>query len=71
MIAIGAQRFAEFHAGAHATDEHFRTAPLEANLPVLLALLGVWHRDLCGCASRKLAFHAFRFIRFLVTAWMR
>jgi glucose-6-phosphate isomerase len=52
MIAIGAQRFAEFHAGAHAMDEHFRTAPLERNLPALLAMIGVWHRDICGYASR-------------------
>jgi glucose-6-phosphate isomerase len=52
MIAIGAQDFGEFLDGAHALDEHFRTAPFEANLPVLLGLLGVWHRNVCGYGSR-------------------
>ncbi|MGC2856154.1 glucose-6-phosphate isomerase [Novispirillum sp. DQ9] len=44
-IAIGFERFEEMLAGAHAMDEHFRTAPLEANMPVILALLGVWYAD--------------------------
>jgi glucose-6-phosphate isomerase len=52
MLAIGPERFAEFLAGAHAMDEHFRTAPLAGNLPVLLALVGIWHRNACGHASR-------------------
>ena len=50
VIAIGAQGFRELLAGAHAMDEHFRTAPLENNLPVLLGLLAVWNRN--GLASR-------------------
>lgn len=45
-IAIGADRFREFLSGARAMDEHFRTAPLEGNLPVLLALVGIWRRNL-------------------------
>jgi glucose-6-phosphate isomerase len=52
MIAIGAQDFADFLDGAHGMDEHFRTAPLDRNLPVLLGLLGVWHRNVCGYGSR-------------------
>jgi glucose-6-phosphate isomerase len=44
-LAIGMERFGELLAGARAMDEHFRTAPLESNLPVILALLGVWYRD--------------------------
>jgi glucose-6-phosphate isomerase len=48
MIAIGADRFQEMLAGFHAMDEHFRTAPLSSNLPVLLALLGIWYRDFFG-----------------------
>jgi glucose-6-phosphate isomerase len=48
MIAIGAQRFHEMLAGFHAIDEHFRHTPFERNLPVILALLGVWYRDLHG-----------------------
>ena len=52
MIAIGAQDFGDFLDGAHALDEHFRAAPFESNLPVLLGLLGVWHRNICGYGSR-------------------
>ncbi len=45
MLAIGPKRFHELLAGARAMDEHFRTAPLLANLPVLLALTGVWNAN--------------------------
>ncbi len=48
MIAIGGDNFREMLAGFHAMDEHFRTAPFEQNLPVLLALLGVWYNDFFG-----------------------
>ncbi len=41
-MAIGMERFDRLLAGAHAMDEHFHTAPLEANMPALLGLLGVW-----------------------------
>jgi glucose-6-phosphate isomerase len=51
MIAIGPDNFAELLAGFHAMDEHFQTAPLEANLPVIMGLLAVWNRDFLGCAS--------------------
>ncbi len=50
-LAIGMARFESLLAGAHAMDEHFRTAPPEANLPVILALLGVWYVDFLGAAS--------------------
>ena len=50
-VALGTERFLEVLAGAHAMDEHFRTAPLARNLPVLLALLGVWYRDFHGAAT--------------------
>ena len=43
MIAIGPERFREMLAGFHAVDEHFRTAPFDSNLPVLLGLIGVWY----------------------------
>jgi glucose-6-phosphate isomerase len=43
MIAVGPARFREMLAGFRAMDEHFRTAPLERNLPVLMAMLGVWY----------------------------
>jgi glucose-6-phosphate isomerase len=45
MLAIGADRFGELLAGFHAIDEHFRTAPFERNLPVLMGLLAVWYAD--------------------------
>jgi glucose-6-phosphate isomerase len=45
MVAIGPDAFAEMLAGFHAMDVHFRTAPLDANLPVLLGLLTVWYAD--------------------------
>ena len=54
-IAIGAQGFKEFLAGAHAMDEHFRSAPLAQNLPVRLGLLDVWYRNFHGFASRSVA----------------
>ncbi|MEZ5116677.1 MAG: glucose-6-phosphate isomerase [Candidatus Nanopelagicales bacterium] len=51
MIAIGPDGFRDLLAGFHAMDEHFRTTPFEANLPVLMGLLSVWNRDLLGCAT--------------------
>jgi glucose-6-phosphate isomerase len=45
MLAIGPDRFRELLAGFHAIDEHFRTAPFERNLPVLMGLLAVWYTD--------------------------
>ncbi len=48
MIAIGPDRFREFLHGFHLVDEHFRTAPLAENAPVLLALLGVWYANGLG-----------------------
>lgn len=52
VIAIGPANFERFLDGAHAMDEHFRTAVPEHNLPMLLGLLGVWHRAVCGYATR-------------------
>ncbi|MBF6330554.1 glucose-6-phosphate isomerase [Nocardia transvalensis] len=52
MATIGKERFAEFLAGMHAVDEHFRTAPLAANAPVLLGMLGVWYSNFFGAESR-------------------
>jgi glucose-6-phosphate isomerase len=48
MIAIGPERFRAMLAGFHVIDEHFRTAPFERNLPVLLGLLTVWYTDFFG-----------------------
>jgi glucose-6-phosphate isomerase len=51
MLAIGPENFSELLGGFHAIDEHFRTAPLEENVPVLMALLAVWNRNFLGCES--------------------
>ncbi|MEM9798522.1 MAG: glucose-6-phosphate isomerase [Pseudomonadota bacterium] len=52
MLAIGPRNFDAFLAGGRAMDEHFRTAPLAENLPVLLALVGLWHHQVCGFPTR-------------------
>ncbi len=58
-IAIGGAGFRALLAGAHAMDEHFRSAPLHANLPVRLALLDLWYRNFHGFSSRCIApYHA-------------
>jgi glucose-6-phosphate isomerase len=51
MIAIGPERFGEMLAGFHDMDEHFCTAPLERNLPVLMGMLGLWYRDFFGAQT--------------------
>ncbi|HEY7123642.1 MAG TPA: glucose-6-phosphate isomerase [Ktedonobacterales bacterium] len=51
MIAIGPERFHEMLAGFHAMDEHFRTAPFEHNLPVLLGLIGIWYNNFFGAQT--------------------
>jgi glucose-6-phosphate isomerase len=53
-IAIGAASFRAFLDGARQMDEHFRTAPLERNLPVLLALIGIWRRNAMGWPTAAL-----------------
>ncbi|MFV0243792.1 MAG: glucose-6-phosphate isomerase [Qingshengfaniella sp.] len=52
MIAIGPDNFRRFLRGGAEMDAHFRTAPLRENLPVLLALVGIWHHQICGYPSR-------------------
>ena len=51
MCAIGVEGFDEFLAGGKEMDEHFRQAPLEKNVPVLMALLGVWNTNFLGAAT--------------------
>ncbi len=52
MLAIGPDRFDDFLAGGAAMDRHFRTAPFGQNMPVMLALVGIWHRQVCGYPTR-------------------
>ena len=51
LLMVGAERFFELLDGAHALDEHFRTAPLEKNLPVILGMLGVWYVNFWGAGA--------------------
>lgn len=52
MLAVGPHTFAEFLRGGHDMDRHFQSAPLDRNLPVMLALVGLWHNQGCGHATR-------------------
>lgn len=54
MLGIGPERFRELLAGFAAMDEHFRTAPLESNLPVILALIGIWNVNFLGAESEAI-----------------
>ena len=54
-LCVGYGYFSDFLAGAHALDEHFRTAPIEQNLPMILALVGFWNREFLGCPSVSIA----------------
>ncbi|MEM6467870.1 MAG: glucose-6-phosphate isomerase, partial [Pseudomonadota bacterium] len=52
MLAIGPAGFDAFLEGGHSMDRHFQEAPLEENMPVLLAAIGLWHRNICGYPTR-------------------
>ena len=67
-IAIGAEHFRAFLAGGHEMDRHFWEAAPERNLPLLMALLGIWNRNFLGCPTHLIAAYAsrlFHFARFL------
>ncbi len=51
MMAIGPEKFRSLLAGFHAMDEHFRTAPFDRNLPVIMGLLAVWYNDFFGAET--------------------
>jgi glucose-6-phosphate isomerase len=63
MLAIGPEDFGEVLAGGHAMDTHFREAPFPENLPVLLALVGIWHNQVCGHATRAVLPYDQRLLR--------
>jgi glucose-6-phosphate isomerase len=54
-LAVGMEQFRAFLAGGHAMDEHFRTAPLERNMPAILALVGYWYREFFHSTSVSIA----------------
>jgi len=53
-IVIGMDRFEELLAGGHDADEHFRTAPLTENIPVIMGLLGIWYHNFLGAESHAI-----------------
>ena len=57
-LALGMERFEELLDGAHAMDRHFRDTPLEENLPVTLALLGIWYINFLGAESHAIVPYA-------------
>ena len=63
-IAIGFDNFEEFLTGAWEMDTHFLTAPLERNMPVILGLLGIWHRNIMGYATQAILPYDQRLSRF-------
>ncbi|WP_234189114.1 glucose-6-phosphate isomerase [Shinella sp. NM-101] len=64
MIAIGKEDFAAFLAGGHAVDTHFRSAPVRENIPMLLGLIGYYHRNVLGYPSRAILPYDQRLSRF-------
>jgi glucose-6-phosphate isomerase len=63
-IAIGPEHFEDFLRGGHDVDVHFRNAPLSHNIPVLMGLIGVWHRNIWGFASQAVIPYDQRLARF-------
>ncbi|WP_026088296.1 glucose-6-phosphate isomerase [Bartonella rattaustraliani] len=64
MLAIGRCNFRQFLKGAQHMDQHFKTAPLHKNIPIRFALLGFWHRVICGYSSRAVIPYAQRLAHF-------
>ena len=54
LISIGSDHFKQFLMGAQTVDEHFTTCPVEKNIPILLGLIGIWHRSILGYASQAI-----------------
>lgn len=64
MIAIGKENFGAFLAGGHAIDNHFREAPIRQNIPMLLGLIGFYHRNVLNYPSRAILPYDQRLSRF-------
>jgi len=63
-LYVGMDRFEQFLAGAHAMDEHFRTAPLEQNMPVIMAMIGIWYVNFYAAESQGIMPYDHYFSRF-------
>ena len=64
MIAIGPSNFGEFLGGAYAADEHFLNASLSKNIPVIMALIGIWHRNVFGFSTQAVIPYDNRMLHF-------
>jgi glucose-6-phosphate isomerase len=64
MIAIGPERFREMLAGFRTMDEHFRTAPFDRNMPVIMGMLGIWYTDFFDAETRAVLPYSQRLHRF-------
>src|SRR5207237_8122824 len=53
-VVVGMDHFEQLLDGGHAMDEHFQTAPLERNLPVLLGMLGIWYSNFLGAQTQAI-----------------
>ncbi len=69
MLAVGPDRFGEFLGGAFSADEHFKDAPLSKNIPVIMAMLGIWYRNVWNFASHAAMPYDDRMVRF--PAWLQ
>ncbi|MFC4497313.1 glucose-6-phosphate isomerase [Streptomyces ovatisporus] len=69
MVAVGADHFNEMLAGFHLVDEHFRTAPIESNAPMLMGLLGVWYGNFFDAQSHAVLPYSHYFSQF--TAYLQ
>jgi glucose-6-phosphate isomerase len=69
MLDIGPERFTQLLTGAHDMDQHFKTAPMLRNLPILMGLLGVWNNNFLSCTTRYFAPYAQKLIH--MTAWLQ
>ncbi|GAA3958584.1 glucose-6-phosphate isomerase [Streptomyces marokkonensis] len=69
MIAIGPDRFREMLDGFHLVDEHFRTAPAESNVPLLMGMLGIWYGNFLGAQSHAVLPYSHYLSRF--TAYLQ
>ncbi len=63
MLAVGPENFTDFLRGAQAMDRHFQDAPLNENMPALLALVGIWHHQICGYGTRAVLPYENRLLR--------
>lgn len=63
MLAVGPEAFKAFLRGGQAMDRHFKAADLHENLPVLLALVGIWHNQICGHSTRAVLPYDQRLLR--------